>query len=897
MLPLRSIRNWFLSLRPCRPARRSRRRAHNSFVPPQSLEPRCLLVAPFSLTDNEQLLIELVNRARLDPAAEAARFSISLNSGLNPGELTAEPRPPLAPQQMLINAAFIHGADMLQRDYFSHTTLGTTKTSRERAVEQNYSGLVGENLSWGGSTVEIDRIEHVYERHEALFRSPGHRRNMLRSTYNELGVTVQYGVFTSGGTDYNASMVVQNFGTRGSKLCITGVVYADTTDNNSYDIGEAIRSGTISAVNLATSERLSTEIANSGGYALEVSPGDWSVEAIYDYSGFSVRSTSLVRVGSTNLKLDFERFSSGVTDPVVVSTDRTSLFEQGADSSVNLIVSQTAARNIPVTVQLSTTTPDALRIPATIVIPAGQLTASVRIEGIADDLIESAQTITITAFVPGLSSTATPLTILDRTAPRFPASTQLVQTARPLLTWSAVTNAATYEIWGDNTTTGQTRAAWAANLTTPSWLPTTDLGLGDWTFYVRATAADGRRSFWSLPSVRQVRPVPTLLNPSAPLLRSSAVLRWAELTGATAWDIWVDGLSPRVSRLVYQSDITGNSFKLPELPIGNYSWWARARNAARHYTPWTARGALTITDRVTGITSPAAEFSSELTLNWNPIPGATAYDVWVDDRTRNTSPAHRNQNVLTNSIRIPALLPAITRIWIRAKDNGGNWHQWNSPTDIAHQLPPAITSLTGTTSSSTTPISLKIAWTPVSSAAAYTLRIASFSDQEIYNAVNLPSPSHEVRITIPQGRYRVWLAAVDTAGTLRPATTPYEFQVTETSPSAQNPDSQLSPLLPPELPKLSQTSLAAKPGAPGHSLAAPARNEPPAPPTSEENISKSTSQRVAAMLTPIPQISPAALNFIDELFSRKSADFENPDQSSLSENLISHPSPTAKTPV
>jgi hypothetical protein len=51
------------------------------------------------------------------------------------------------------------------------------------------------------------------------------------------------------------------------------------------------------------------------------------------------------------------------------------------------------------------------------------------------------------------------------------------------------------------------------------------------------------------------------------------------------------------------------------------------------------------------------------------------------------------------------------------------------------------------------------------------------------------------------------------------------------------------------------------------------------------------------MLTPIPQISPAALNFIDELFSRKSADFENPDQSSLSENLISHPSPTAKTPV
>ena len=31
------------------------------------------------LTGNEQLFLELVNRARLDPAAEAARYGIGLN--------------------------------------------------------------------------------------------------------------------------------------------------------------------------------------------------------------------------------------------------------------------------------------------------------------------------------------------------------------------------------------------------------------------------------------------------------------------------------------------------------------------------------------------------------------------------------------------------------------------------------------------------------------------------------------------------------------------------------------------------------------------------------------------------------------------------------------------------
>ena len=35
----------------------------------------------------EQMLLELINRARLDPAAEAARFGIDLNEGLAPGTI------------------------------------------------------------------------------------------------------------------------------------------------------------------------------------------------------------------------------------------------------------------------------------------------------------------------------------------------------------------------------------------------------------------------------------------------------------------------------------------------------------------------------------------------------------------------------------------------------------------------------------------------------------------------------------------------------------------------------------------------------------------------------------------------------------------------------------------
>ena len=890
MLPLQLLRNWFA------PIPRPRRRGRFPFATPQALESRCLLVAPFTLTDHEQLLVELLNRARLDPVAEAARFSISLNSGLNPGELTDEPRPPLAPQQMLINSAFAHGADMLQRDYFSHTTLGTTKSSRERAAEQNYTGLVGENLSWGGSTAQIDQILHVHERHESLFRSPGHRKNLLRSTYNELGVTVQFGLFKSSGTDYNASMVVQNFGTRGSKPYITGVVYADTTDNNVYDIGEAIRTGVITAVNLDTSQQLTTEITNSGGYALEVSPGKWAVEASYEYSGFGVRSVSLVEVGPTNLKLDFERFTSGVVDPVVVRTERTSIFEQGADSTTTLVVSQAVARSIAVTVQLSTDAPSALRLPTTIVIPPGQLNASIQIEGIPDDLIEAAQTANIDAVVPGLSSTQTTLTILDRTTPRFPAPVQLVQSARPLLTWSTIANAAFYEIWGDNNTTGQSRAAYATNLTTPAWIPNSDLGLGDWTFYVRATSADGRRSFWSFPAVRQIRPVPTLIPPSAPLPRANAVLQWAELAGAAAWEIWVDSINPRSSRIVYQTEIPGNSFKLPELPIGNYAWWARARNSALHYSPWTARGLFTITDRVATITPIPGQFSPDLNLSWPPIPGASAYDVWVDDRTRNIFPAFRNPNVLTNSIRIPGLLPAITRIWIRTKDTSGNWHPWSLPTDIAHQLPPAITFLAGTSANSAVSNPLKLAWTPVSSAARYSLRIANLADQTIYQATNLSTPRHDVAVTIPPGRYRVWLAAVDSADSQRLAN-PFEITLT----AATNPPSSPSASTPPGVVAITLNlltpptrSFPPPPNSSRQLTVATALPANPADSSSHNKLPESPSQQTNSSQTSIHQIHPFPLNDTDYLFQHFALILPHPQQELAAINADSPPSKPPK---
>ena len=73
----------------------------------------------------EQYLVELINRARSDPAAEAARYGIDLNEGLRPGTLSPAPRAPLPFNPMSLKAAAEHAEWLLpQHPFPSHPRIG-----------------------------------------------------------------------------------------------------------------------------------------------------------------------------------------------------------------------------------------------------------------------------------------------------------------------------------------------------------------------------------------------------------------------------------------------------------------------------------------------------------------------------------------------------------------------------------------------------------------------------------------------------------------------------------------------------------------------------------------------------------------------------------------------------
>src|SRR5215212_3315253 len=146
-------------------------------------------------TAREQLMLELINRARMDPSGEAARYGISLNQGLASGTISTAPKQVLAGDDALALAADNHSQWMIATDVFSHEETGATRTPTQRMALAGYtfsgSWMSGENISYVGSTGSLDLTTKIAQQHKNLFLSPGHRTNLLEDDFREVGVGQQ----------------------------------------------------------------------------------------------------------------------------------------------------------------------------------------------------------------------------------------------------------------------------------------------------------------------------------------------------------------------------------------------------------------------------------------------------------------------------------------------------------------------------------------------------------------------------------------------------------------------------------------------------------------------------------------------------------------------------------
>jgi uncharacterized protein YkwD len=93
----------------------------------------------------------------------------------------------------LRNAAVAHSSDMVSDGYFDHTTPGGD-TFVDRILDSGYvrrndGWALGENLAWG--TGDLATPNGVVN---AWMNSAGHRANILKASYREVGIGIRLGV-------------------------------------------------------------------------------------------------------------------------------------------------------------------------------------------------------------------------------------------------------------------------------------------------------------------------------------------------------------------------------------------------------------------------------------------------------------------------------------------------------------------------------------------------------------------------------------------------------------------------------------------------------------------------------------------------------------------------------
>jgi len=297
----------------------------------ERLELRRLLTATgVEPTAAEQYMLELINRARANPTAEAAADGIDLNEGLAPGTINSDPKQPLAFNPVLISAAREHSNWMIQNNTFAHNEGTVDPGAQMSAAGYPFVGnwTWGQNIAFRGQTVTAPNVPQTVGQEEndlfidAGIDGRGHRTNLMNESFKEVGVGVETGVFQG----YNAVMATQDFAAESGNSFLTGVAYHDSDGNKFYSVGEGLDSITITATRASDDAVFSTTTWSAGGYTLALAPGTYSVTATGP--GLGTVTTDNVVISTENVQLDFTPAggsSPTITQPTIIKGIVTSL--------------------------------------------------------------------------------------------------------------------------------------------------------------------------------------------------------------------------------------------------------------------------------------------------------------------------------------------------------------------------------------------------------------------------------------------------------------------------------------------------------------------------------------------------------------------------------------------
>lgn len=322
-------------------------------------------------TDQEQELLQLINRFRADPAGEAAR--ISTGAGMTAAELAAvnnalgffnvdlvlfaqqlaglPAAAPLAWNSLLENAAAAHSALMITANSQSHQLPGEADLGvRVAAAGYNFSSL-GENIYAFASSAQYAHAGFVVDWGPGTggMQTPaGHRLNLINAGFSEIGIDIT--PEANPATSVGPLVVTQDIGRRAGYLPqLLGVVFDDADGDNFYDAGEGRGGVAITATGSAGT--FTTTSWSSGGYQFEVPAGSYTLS--FAGGGLAGSYATAVTMAAQNVAVNAEaaQFTPPIAAPVATLGADVTVSE--AAVRITFTVTLNAASPVPVSLRWS----------------------------------------------------------------------------------------------------------------------------------------------------------------------------------------------------------------------------------------------------------------------------------------------------------------------------------------------------------------------------------------------------------------------------------------------------------------------------------------------------------------------------------------------------------------
>jgi len=253
----------------------------------------------------------------------------------------------------------------------------------------------------------------------------------------------------------------------------------------------------------------------------------------------------------------------------------------------------------------------------------------------------------------------------------------------PQISWTAVADAARYELWVNNLTTGTSKVIYKTDLITTTYKSTEGLGSSVYRVFVRAVNGVGVAGQWSVAKDFTVFAAPVIQQPLAgSSFDRTPTFQWSAVAGATLYDLFVSNKTTGAVVLRNKA-ITGTSLTATkDFSTGDYDVWVRAIGG-KFISIWSVVRSFSIAMPPV-ILSPVANATtgSKPLFSWTGVTGTERYELWVETITTKTRVIYEKNLTKTSFTATSNLAAGGYRLWVRAVSVMGEFSSWTKAVDF-----------------------------------------------------------------------------------------------------------------------------------------------------------------------------------------------------------------------